>query len=86
MRDRIESRRTLFERLTTAQLHVFQATAHVNRQRKLVSLLEKDGPARLLPEATKLLRHLENALALLIEDRDRLSAELVAREGVQSKE
>lgn len=69
-------RPTQLARLSEAQLHVLQATEHVKRQRKLIAVLEKDGPRRLLPEAMKLLRQLESRLALYVEDRDRLAKDL----------
>lgn len=73
-----------FEMLTKAQLHVLQGTARVNRQREIINVLERDGPGRLLPEATRLLRHFEKALAFHIEDRDRLTEELAKDKAHQS--
>lgn len=41
MRDRERDQTIHLEMLTKAQLHVFRATTHVNRQRKLISVLER---------------------------------------------
>jgi hypothetical protein len=70
------TREATLARLAEAQLHVLQGSKHVERQRKLIAVLEADGPARLIPEATKLLRYFEKELALHVEDRDRLTCEL----------
>jgi hypothetical protein len=68
--------RDIVHRLEQAELHILQATKHVERQRKLIAVLEADGPARLIPEATKLLRYFEKELSMHIKDRDRLAKEL----------
>jgi hypothetical protein len=70
--------RDIREHLSLAERHVSEGAAHVERQRELVKQLQHDGHDT--DEALRLLGHLEELLAMYIQNRDRIQTELAEAE------
>ena len=66
--------RTIAERLALAESRVLRGDVELSRQRALVRHLERHGLGTL--HARKLLRELEETLANLVAERDRLEADM----------
>ena len=72
----MEERAMIERHLASAELHVVKAERHVEKQRELLTLLDRDGHESAAALARELLATFEDTLAAHAEDRDRLRAEL----------
>ena len=74
----MEDRATIQRHLAQAEAHVAQGEIHLARQKAIISELDRDGHADAAETARELLVTFETSQKALVEDRDRLRAELAA--------
>jgi flagellin-like hook-associated protein FlgL len=76
--------RDIESRLAKAEAAVLLVTNHAQRQRQLLSNLERDGPEDAASRARAVLRTMEKGLQLVIEARDRLKDKAVGGDNRQA--